>query len=428
MSGSEMRMHRQLKDDYRMPLLNRLRRKAISNELVLVVGDSANSDRASLIALAKNIIKKYNLRIDPQPDTEIFRLWNHIVDEAEKRESREDLIAYARAEVSSPNVNAPYRKAANLPISNFIDLTIAHRLLPALHDLGKQPVVHSCVVGVMGMWRQRNPHTPNVFGCFESLSPGTFGGGLREQVLLNPQNHILIENVMEMAADKDLLMLDLSSHEAEFMLHSGYFVSPCAKIVNTRDIDNNSRYWTQVGAAVLDMSADDLLEYLLPRMGSEYGVMDQWVPGRKLVEITREKEFDTFMSYFSGDKPFAVRLANDLSLRGIRVWRDDNEIEIGESLTDKIQEGLKKSYTFTIILTQEALNRPWVKEELRAAYNLRLAEEFRILPVLYKDCEIPLFLGDYKNADFREEKHYSEQLGLLEKAIQSAVKRARKKK
>ena len=59
-------------------------------------------------------------------------------------------------------------------------------------------------------------------------------------------------------------------------------------------------------------------------------------------------------------------------------------------MSDKIQEALKDSCSFTIILSPEALKRPWVKEELRAAYVLRLAGEFKILPVLYKECDIPL--------------------------------------
>lgn len=419
---------RQVKDDWRKPILNRLRRKAMSNELVVAVGDSTNDDMASLVALGRSIIRRNKLRIELQRSSEVFKLWNRIIDEAEKREKPEDLIAYARTKISNPKLHAIYQKAAALPISNFVDLTIAHRLSPALRDLGKQPVVHDCVTGMMGTWRQRNPHTPNLFHCFAALSSGMVLGGLHEQILLNPQNRIQIENMMEMAIDKDLLMLDLSSQEAEFMLHLGCFVSACAKIVNTRDIDDNARYWTHIGAILLDMSADGLLEYLLPHVGTEYGVMDRWIPGRKLVEISREKEFDTFMSYFSGDKPFAARLANDLSLRGIRVWRDENEIEIGDSFTDKIQEGLRRSYTFTLLLSQEALQRPWVKEEMRAAYSLRLGEALRILPVLYKDCEIPLFLADYKYADFRDEKHYTEQLGLLQRAIANGVKRLRKKR
>jgi hypothetical protein len=104
------------------------------------------------------------------------------------------------------------------------------------------------------------------------------------------------------------------------------------------------------------------------------------------------------------------------------------EIEVGDSFTDKIQDGLKDAYSFTIILSPEALARPWVREELRAAYAQRLAGELKILPVLYKDCEIPPFLADYKYADFREERRHNEQLELLERSIRNAVLRAREKK
>lgn len=96
-------------------------------------------------------------------------------------------------------------------------------------------------------------------------------------------------------------------------------------------------------------------------------------------------------------------------------------------MSDKIQEALKDSYSFTIILSPEALKRPWVKEELRAAYVLRLAGEFKILPVLYKECDIPPFLADYKYADFREERRFHEQIELLERSIRNAVAKARGK-
>ena len=89
---------------------------------------------------------------------------------------------------------------------------------------------------------------------------------------------------------------------------------------------------------------------------------------------------------------------------------------------------MKSCFTFIIILSPEALERPWVKEELRAAYNLRLAEELKILPVVYNDCELPVFLSDYRVADFREEKNYTEQMEILSRSVSNAVKRARKKK
>jgi hypothetical protein len=39
-----------------------------------------------------------------------------------------------------------------------------------------------------------------------------------------------------------------------------------------------------------------------------------------------------FLSHSSADKPFARRLAGDLRARGVRVWLDEAEIGIGDSL------------------------------------------------------------------------------------------------
>jgi len=131
---------------------------------------------------------------------------------------------------------------------------------------------------------------------------------------------------------------------------------------------------------------------------------------------------------FSGDKAFAIKLESDLNQRDLRPWRDEGEIEVGDSISDKLELALKDSYSFVIILSKEALQRPWVREELRAAFSLRVEEQLKILPVLYKDCEMPVILMDYKHADFREGKNYAEQLEFLARSIQNAVERARRKK
>jgi len=177
-----------------------------------------------------------------------------------------------------------------------------------------------------------------------------------------------------------------------------------------------------------ELSTETVLNELVPHDMKTYSFMDAPFPGRKLVDITKEKEFDAFISYFSGDQDFARKIAGDLQNRDLHVWRDAGEIDVGDSISDKIQEGLKRSFTFIIVLSPEALKRPWVKEELRAAYNLRLAEELKILPIVYKDCELPIFLSDYRFADFREEKNYTEQMEILSRSIRNAVKKARKKK
>jgi hypothetical protein len=199
-------------------------------------------------------------------------------------------------------------------------------------------------------------------------------------------------------------------------------------MVNFTIADGSDRYWAVRGVCMRYDGPEVIIDRLSPHKKGKYSLWDTLIPSRYLIDVAREKPFDCFISYFSGDKDFAVKLEQNLRQREIHTWRDDREVEIGDSISDKIQEGLSKSYSFMIVLSPEALSRPFIKEELRAAYAMRLSGQFKILPILHKECEIPPFLVDYKYADFRDEKRYHEQIALLERSIKNAVKDARKKK
>ncbi len=109
-----------------------------------------------------------------------------------------------------------------------------------------------------------------------------------------------------------------------------------------------------------------------------------------------------FLSHSSKDKQFVARLANDLRLHQIEVWYDDWELSWGDSILEKIQKGITESEFIVVILSPDSVNSKWVKEELNAALIIELERQsVFILPILYKDCEIPAFLRDKKYIDFR---------------------------
>lgn len=109
-----------------------------------------------------------------------------------------------------------------------------------------------------------------------------------------------------------------------------------------------------------------------------------------------------FLSHTSVDKPFVEKLANRLNKLGVRVWFDKWDIKVGDSLTWKIEDGIRENEYLGIILSPEAMNSEWVKTELSSAWikQMDLKKVF-ILPIYYRDCQIPLFLRDKKYADFR---------------------------
>ncbi|GAB2887642.1 hypothetical protein GCM10027046_14940 [Uliginosibacterium flavum] len=125
-----------------------------------------------------------------------------------------------------------------------------------------------------------------------------------------------------------------------------------------------------------------------------------------------------FLSHAHEDKAFARKLATDLRLAGHAVWIDEAEINIGDSLIEKIREGLEQVDYVAAILSSASIDSPWVTRELDIASNREIEEgRVLVLPLLLENVVLPGFLkgkfyGDFTNAD-----GYKEKLDLLLRAI-----------
>ncbi len=118
-----------------------------------------------------------------------------------------------------------------------------------------------------------------------------------------------------------------------------------------------------------------------------------------------------FLSHSSRDKAFVDRLALDLERVGVGVWYDKWEIRVGDSLLDKIAEGIESNDFLAIVLSPSSVESEWVRREVNAALMRELDEKkVIVLPLLLEDCRIPTLLRVKKWADFRT----SYDLGLEE--------------
>lgn len=70
-----------------------------------------------------------------------------------------------------------------------------------------------------------------------------------------------------------------------------------------------------------------------------------------------------FLSHNSADKPFVRKLAKDLQKEGYYVWVDEAEIKLGDSLIEKIREGIDKVMYVGVILSSNSIEAPWVKKK-----------------------------------------------------------------
>lgn len=125
-----------------------------------------------------------------------------------------------------------------------------------------------------------------------------------------------------------------------------------------------------------------------------------------------------FLSHNKEDKPFVRRLAHDLDSQGIKCWVDEAEIKIGESLIYKIRNGIDNYDFFAIVLSPNSINSTWVQYELDVGMNHEInGKKVKVLPLMYKSCELPGFLLGKKFADFTKEENYSTQLEYLVNSV-----------
>jgi len=121
-----------------------------------------------------------------------------------------------------------------------------------------------------------------------------------------------------------------------------------------------------------------------------------------------------FLSHSHADKDFARKLAADLRLAGHGVWIDEAEINIGDSLIEKIREGLDQVDYVAAILSSSSIGSPWVTRELDIASNREIKEgRVVVLPLLVEKVKLPGFLEGKFYGDFTEPSRYKDALDLL---------------
>jgi len=81
--------------------------------------------------------------------------------------------------------------------------------------------------------------------------------------------------------------------------------------------------------------------------------------------ISKNFEYDVFICHASEDKEsFVNRLAQELVSKQLKVWYDEFELELGDSLRRKIDEGLSKSRYGVVVLSKNFFQKKWPQDEL----------------------------------------------------------------
>lgn len=95
-------------------------------------------------------------------------------------------------------------------------------------------------------------------------------------------------------------------------------------------------------------------------------------------------EYDVFISHAWEDKEsFADEFVDELRNHGVRVWYDTSQIKWGDSMRQKIDEGLRKSKFGIAILSPNyiANGKYWTKAEFDGLFQMESINGKTLLPI-----------------------------------------------
>lgn len=96
--------------------------------------------------------------------------------------------------------------------------------------------------------------------------------------------------------------------------------------------------------------------------------------------------WDAFICHASEDKNDFVRpLATMLTSMGLKIWYDELSIQVGDRISQKIDEGLRLSDFGVVVLSESFFQKSWPSSELSALESKAMnTGKTTILPIWYK--------------------------------------------
>lgn len=189
----------------------------------------------------------------------------------------------------------------------------------------------------------------------------------------------------------------------DFQIAPGYFIIPFENIseVTTHSLMERRRVLFD---DVTSLKKSPLKGEKRARALEELNLIENLLADRmfsaRLTEATKGAR--VFISHSSKDKQFARWISVDLKNAGHRIWFDEWDIKVGDSIPRKIGHGLDECDYVAVVLSKFAVESRWVENEWHTKYWDEIEKnKVMVLPLLKEDCAIPSLLKIKKYADFR---------------------------
>jgi hypothetical protein len=122
-------------------------------------------------------------------------------------------------------------------------------------------------------------------------------------------------------------------------------------------------------------------------------------------ENKRSDPMRCFLSHNKADKEVARAIGAHMTLSGIDVWFDEWEIQAGDSIPGKLNEGLEAFDAFVLVWSAPAKRSNWVRQELNSAIMRAMKDgSAKIIPCLMDETPLPHLISDRRGVDFADRR------------------------
>jgi hypothetical protein len=112
---------------------------------------------------------------------------------------------------------------------------------------------------------------------------------------------------------------------------------------------------------------------------------------------------NVFISHRKTDAQMAEQLATEVRDAGHEVWFDEWKIDLGDSIVERVDEGLEGSNYLVLCYSSSGMS-PWVNREWMSALARQLSGHgVKVLPVLLTGGKAPAILADIKYGDLTQD-------------------------
>jgi|GEM_PF-5146551 len=112
--------------------------------------------------------------------------------------------------------------------------------------------------------------------------------------------------------------------------------------------------------------------------------------------------FDLFISYSHADLEVVASLDVALRIAGLRVFLDRRDILPGDALVTAVFDAISSAEAQVVVLSASSVESRWVRDELAAGRSRSLSGDYRVIPIVIDDCEVPSPLAHLKYLELRE--------------------------